>query len=113
MLKRFHFSGDGREFIKQDIALYLGQSINTTALPLIGRVSTLLKKSVYLSNASLSMKRLLPSALSIVLIIHYLFSYTYMSIVRHKNHNIPCIKGDELYKLLVASVQILVHIQML
>ena len=66
MLNRFHCFGDGGEYIKQDIALYLGQSVNTTALPLIvdRRVSTLMKKSVYLSNASLSMKRVLPSALS-------------------------------------------------
>ena len=65
MLNCFPCFCDGWKFIKQNIALYLWQSVDTWSLTDYGRLSTLLKCSAHLPKiASLSVESVLSSALS-------------------------------------------------
>ena len=64
LLNCFSCFHDGRKFIKQNIALYLWESVDSISLVLDGRLNTLLTRSVHLSKiASLSVRRVPPSRL--------------------------------------------------
>ena len=65
MLNCFPCFCDGWKFIKQSIALYLWQSVDSIVISNDGRLSTLLKCSAHLFKiASLSVRIVLPYALS-------------------------------------------------